>query len=148
MPNFKNQHSPIGKDTFTNDENQNSYIISINEEEKLLLAKLIHAEAEGEPQKGKIAVGAVVVNRILHPDFPDTILEVIMEPDQFETVSNNRLMKISEPNEESLEAAEKALRGLDPTDGALFFYNPKKTTNKWIKAKKVKLALGDHLFVV
>jgi len=138
---IKNDQSKANNDKHT-------YAIPATKEDLLLLARLIQAEAEGEPQEGKIAVGAVVVNRVRHPSFPNTILEVIMEPDQFETVANNRLTRIVKPSPESIEAAEKALRSVDPTNGALFFYNPDQTENQWIKAKKVKLSLGKHLFVV
>jgi len=123
------------------------YIIAATEQDRLLLARLIEAEAEAEPLAGKIAVGAVVVNRVLHPSFPSTVFEVIMEPDQFETVANQRLANIWTPNRECLEAAEQALRGTDPTNGALFFYNPHKTQNQWLRKKPVKLSLGSHLFV-
>lgn len=106
------------------------YVVPVTEEEPLLLARLIQAEAEAGPEEGKISVGAVVVNRVRHPDFPDTILDVIMEPGQFESVSNNRFASIEAPNEDAVKAAEKALKGMDPTKGALFFYNPYLTNNQ------------------
>lgn len=129
-------------------ENKGAYVIPVTKKEHLLLARLIEAEAEAEPFAGKTAVGAVVVNRVLHPSFPNTILGVIMEPGQFEAVANRRLAAITKPAVESLQAAEHALQGVDPTDGALFFFNPCKTQNQWLKEKATKLSLGSHLFVV
>jgi len=112
-----------------------SYIIDIKEDELIMLAKLIQAEAEGEPMEGKIAVGAVVINRVLDSSFPETITQVILEHEQFESVINNRLFSIAEPNPECLKAACQALKGKDPTGGALFFFNPKLTSNEWLKKK-------------
>ncbi len=129
-------------------EEKNAYIIPADEEERILLARIIQAEAEAEPQEGKIAVGAVVVNRVRHSDFPNTIYEVIMEPYQFESVANNRLASVVTPNQEAIEAAEKALQGVDPTNGALFFFNPHLTENQWLKSKRVQMATGKHFFVV
>ncbi|CEP69094.1 Cell wall hydrolase, SleB [Moorella glycerini] len=125
-----------------------SFIIPATKEDLLLLARLIQAEAEAEPLEGMIAVGAVVVNRVRHPDFTDTIYAVIMEPGQFESVGNNRLASVKAPNEDSVKAATKALEGVDLTNGALFFYNPQLTDNQWIRSKKVKMVSGNHLFVV
>lgn len=117
------------------------------EEEQLLLARLIHAEAEGEPWLGMLAVGAVIVNRTRHHAFPDTITGVILQEGEFESVANGRLASITAPAEDCLLAARLALTGADPTDGALFFYNPQASRNPWIKERKVKLSLGNHLFL-
>lgn len=77
------------------------------------------------------------------------IAKVIMEPGQFESVGNNRLAgSVKAPNEDAVKAATKALEGVDPTNGVLFFYNPQLTDNQWIRSKKVKLGYGNHLFVV
>ncbi|GFN23444.1 cell wall hydrolase [Thermanaeromonas sp. C210] len=135
-------------DTTKHESPDKTSIIPATEEDVLLLARLIQAEAEAEPLEGMIAVGAVVVNRVRHPDFPNTIYEVIMQPGQFESVGNNRLASVKAPNRDAIKAAVKALEGVDPTNGALFFYNPQLTDNQWIKSKKVKMAFGNHLFVV
>ncbi|NLW06525.1 MAG: hypothetical protein GX039_00860 [Clostridia bacterium] len=124
-----------------------TYIIPATKNDLFLLARLIEAEAEAESFIGKVAVGAVVVNRVLHHSFPNSIYEVIMEPHQFESVANWRLDSIYQPSPESLRAAEQALLGADPTYGALFFFNPQKTYNQWLRQKPVKLSLGNHLFV-
>lgn len=139
--------APSVEETVKNETPVKAYIIPATEDDLLLLARLIEAEAEAESFTGKIAVGAVVINRVLHHSFPNTIYEVIMEPDQFESVANWRLASIYQPSPESLQAAEEALLGTDPTYGALFFFNPQKTYNQWLRQKPVKLSLGNHLFV-
>lgn len=127
---------------------KNSFVIPVKDDDILLLAKLIQAEGEAEPIDGKIAIGAVVVNRVNHPDFPNTISGVIFQPGQFETVSNNRIYNISKIDPDCMKAAKKALNGDDPTNGSVFFYNPNTATNQWLKSKKVNVALGKHNFVM
>lgn len=120
----------------------------ISREEIKLLAKLIHAEARGESFEGKVAVGAVIINRLDSPEFPKSIREVIMQ-------KNNRVYQFSpvqdgsinlEPDEDSMKAALDALMGQDPTGGALFFYNPVVAKDKWIKTLPVVTQIGNHVF--
>ncbi|MBA2133000.1 cell wall hydrolase [Hydrogenispora sp. UU3] len=92
------------------------------DEDLYLLAKLIRAEAEGEPYEGQVAVGAVVLNRVKSPQFPNTIYDVIYQPGQFSCLPK---LATIQPNEESLRAARDALAGKDPSRGALYYYNPK-----------------------
>ena len=87
------------------------------------MARVIHGEARGESYLGKLAVGAVVVNRLNSPLFPDTLYEVIYEPWAFTCVQDGQINL--EPDEESYRAAMDALNGIDPTNGCLFYYNPK-----------------------
>lgn len=129
------------------DIKKHSFIIKADYDDVLLLAKLIQAEGEGEPMIGKVAVGAVVVNRVQNPNFPNTISEVIFEPGQFESVTNNRIFNIENIDEECMISALKALEGEDPTDGSLYFYNRHTATNDWIKSKKVSIAIGKHNFI-
>lgn len=120
----------------------------VSREDIKLLARLIHAEARGESYLGKVAVGAVILNRMQSPDFPKSIREIILE-------NNNRVYQFSpvqdgsinlEPDEESLQAAVDALNGQDPTGGALFFYNPVVAKDKWIKTLPVITQIGNHVF--
>ncbi|KAA5806212.1 cell wall hydrolase [Thermoanaerobacterium thermosaccharolyticum] len=129
------------------DIKKHSFIIKADYDDVLLLAKLIQAEGEGEPMIGKVAVGAVVVNRVQNPNFPNTISEVIFEPGQFESVTNNRIFNIENIDEECMISALKALEGEDPTDGSLYFYNRHTATNDWIKSKKVNATIGKHNFI-
>ena len=111
-----------------------------------LLARIIHAEAQGEPYLGKVAVGAVVLNRISDPAFPNTMAGVIYQPLAFESVANARVYLA--PAEESRRAARDALNGWDPTYGSLYFWNPYKPVTPWIWTRTIIRQIGDHVFGV
>jgi N-acetylmuramoyl-L-alanine amidase len=117
---------------------------SYTQQELMLLARLIYAEAAGESYIGKVAVGAVVLNRVKSSIFPDTIQGVIYEPWQFSCVGNS--MFNSYPNQESIRAAKDALAGWDPTGGALFYFNYHTVTNSWLWSKPAMGAIGNHWF--
>jgi N-acetylmuramoyl-L-alanine amidase len=116
-----------------------------------LLAQLINAEAEGEPFEGQVAVGAVVLNRLLDPSFPKTIKDVILQHNsdldtyQFEPVENGAINE--QPCPSAVQAADAALSGWDPTGGALYFYNPVKTASDFFDSALTYLKqIGNHLF--
>lgn len=109
-----------------------------------LLARLVYGEARGEPYKGKVAVAAVVLNRVDSSLFPNTIAGVIYQKGQFSVVVDGQINLA--PDTESLNAARDALAGWDPTGGCLYYYNPKKTSNAYMKSKPVKLVIGNHYF--
>ncbi|MDQ7793233.1 MAG: LysM peptidoglycan-binding domain-containing protein [bacterium] len=109
-----------------------------------LLAQMIHAEADGEPYLGMVAVGAVILNRIRSPLFPNTLWEVLFQPRQFEPVMNGWFWR--PPGTKALQAAGDAAGGWDPSQGALYFYNPDKSTSRWIVTLPVILRIGNHLF--
>ena len=123
--------------------------ININEEELEWLAKMIHAEARGESKEGQVAVGAVILNRVNSDLFPNTIHDVIFEKShghyQFSPAGNGALDQAT-PNEENYEAARRALSGEDPTNGSLFFYNPDKTNDEWVRSRTVSTVIGNHVF--
>lgn len=123
------------------------YAIHFSTHERDLLARLIHAEARGESLEGQIAVGAVVVNRVKAPQFPDSITEVIYQSGQFTPVQNGSLPKA--PQETAVIAAERALAGEDPTGGAIFFYNPRITAaaEYWETRPVIKI-IGNHNFAI
>ena len=120
----------------------------ISREDILLLARAIHAEARGETFTGQVAVGAVILNRMISSQFPNSIREVIMQNNnelyQFSPVADGTINLT--PNETAINAAVQALGGYDPTRGALFFYNPDIATDKWILTLPVKTRIGNHLF--
>jgi len=109
-----------------------------------LLARVVRAEAEGEPYDGQVAVAAVILNRVKHPEFPNTIPGVVYEPLAFSVVANGTVNKPS--NASAVQAAHAALNGWDPTGGALYFYNPNKTRNAWIRSRTVLKTIGKHIF--
>lgn len=109
------------------------------------LARVIYGEARGEGLKGKIAVGAVILNRVNNENFSDSIREVILENGQFSSIFDGQAYNYF-PSEECIEAARMALLGYDPTGGALFFYNPEVANLEWISARKVIGKIDDHVF--
>lgn len=110
-----------------------------------LLARLVFSEARGEPFLGQIAVAAVLLNRIKHPEFPDSVRAAIYQPRQFEVVSNGTINQT--PNNLAYLAVLEALAGVDPTDGAIFFWNPLKVpASSWVWTRQVKMQIGGHVF--
>lgn len=111
-----------------------------------LLARIIFAEAGAEPYIGKVAVGGVVLNRIQSPKFPKTLAGVIYQPHAFESVSNGLVNRT--PTFEAQKAAWDALRGWDPSGGALYFFNPSKPVSPWIWARRIINRIGRHVFAI
>lgn len=111
-----------------------------------LLAKIIHAEARGESYTGKVAVGAVVLNRVKSPNFPNTISGVVYQPYAFTAVADGQI-NLS-PNAEAERAARAAMNGWDPTYGSLYYYNPAIATSKWIFSRKTVTTIGKHVFAI
>ena len=109
-----------------------------------LLARCIHGEARGEPYKGQVAVGAVILNRVRSSEFPNTISGVIYQKGAFSVVADGQINM--EPGESALKAAKDAMNGWDPTGGCLYYYNPKKTSNAWILSRPIILRIGEHVF--
>ena len=109
-----------------------------------LLAQCIYGEARGEPYKGQVAVGAVVLNRVKSSAFPNSIAGVIYQRGAFSAVDDGQI-NLS-PDSTALKAAKDAMNGWDPTGGCLFYYNPAKTTNAWIRSKPIVIRIGDHVF--
>lgn len=109
-----------------------------------LLARLISAEARGESYIGQVAVGAVVMNRVEHPSFPDTVSGVIYQKGAFSCLNDGQFY---EPIADSAyKAAQDCLNGLDPSGGAIYYYNPAVATNKWIFGREVITTIGNHVF--
>lgn len=111
-----------------------------------LLARLINGEARGEPYQGQVAVGAVVMNRVKSPKFPNTISGVIYQKGQFSCITDGQFNKAIDKNSTVYKAAKEALNGADPTNGALYFYNPKTTKSKWLFTLKTVATIGSHRF--
>ena len=109
-----------------------------------LLARLISAEARGEPYEGQVAVGAVVLNRVEHPSFPNSIAEVIYQPGAFPCLDDGQF---DEPVAESAyRAARDAMNGWDPTYGAIYYFNLVTATSKWIWSRPLIVNIGKHRF--
>lgn len=119
---------------------------STSESDAYLLGRLVHGEARGEPYVGKVAVAAVVLNRVRSPSFPNTIAGVIYQSGAFDAVLDGQINLT--PDEDSLRAARDALAGWDPTGGCLYYYNPATSTNQWIWTREVQLSIGKHNFAI
>lgn len=109
-----------------------------------LLAKVIEAEARGESYTGQVAVGAVILNRVDHSSFPDSISGVVYQSGAFDCVYDSNWAV--EPSSTSKKAARDAINGWDPTGGAIYYYNPSKTSNQWIRTRPVVTVIGRHYF--
>ena len=119
---------------------------SYNESEIYTLARLVHAEARGEPYVGKVAVAAVVLNRVRSASFPNTISGVIYQAGAFDCVADGQINLA--PDSDSLRAARDAMNGWDPTGGCVYYYNPATATSAWIWSREVRLSIGAHSFAV
>jgi len=109
-----------------------------------LLSKLVYAEARGETYKGKVAVAAVVLNRVASASFPNTISGVVYQSGAFTCVNNGSINNT--PDSECIRAAREALNGWDPTGGCLYYYNPKTAVDDWIRTRTIKTVIGNHSF--
>jgi spore germination cell wall hydrolase CwlJ-like protein len=120
--------------------------VAVSDYQFQMLARIISAEAKGEPFHGQVAVGAVILNRVRSGRFPDNIAANVLKHGQFEPVANGAIWR--EPTPSAYRAARLALKGWDPTRGALYFFNPAKSTSRWIWSRPVVTRIGDHLFAV
>lgn len=122
--------------------------ISISNEEKDFFARLVEAEAKGEPFEGKVAVATVVLNRVESPEFPDTVTEVVKENTgntyAFSPVQNGEINKPA--SEESKQAVEEALKRENTLGDAIYFYNPDIATDNWIRSRDAIKTIGNHVF--
>ena len=109
-----------------------------------LLARAVNGEARGEPYLGQVAVAAVIINRIADPAFPKTIADIIYQPQAFSSVNDGQINL--PPSASAIRAAQEAASGVDPSKGALFFFNPAKTKNKYIWSRPQIIQIGNHIF--
>ncbi len=109
-----------------------------------LLARLISAEARGEPYTGQVAVGAVVLNRVEHPSFPNSISGVIYQSGAFSCVTDGQFYQ--PVADSAYRAARDAINGWDPSGGAIYYYNPDKATSAWIWSRPLIVQIGRHKF--
>ena len=117
---------------------------SMSSSEVDLLARVISAEARGEPYSGQVAVGAVILNRVEHPSFPSTISGVVYQPGAFTCMVDGQF---NEPVADSaVRAAQDALNGVDPSGGAIYYFNPTTATSAWIWSRPLITIIGNHRF--
>ena len=111
-----------------------------------LIARAINGEARGEPYEGQVAVGAVILNRVKDPNFPNTISGVIYQSGAFTAVSDGQINVAISEDSTVVKAATDAINGWDPTGGAIYYYNPQTATNKWIWSRPTIKVIGKHKF--
>ncbi len=121
---------------------------SQNAADTQLLARCVNGEARGESYNGQVAVAAVILNRVKHPSFPNTLSGVIYQPKAFTAVSDGQINVPIDENSSVYKACREAMNGADPTGGAIYYYNPAKTTNNWIFSRKVVATIGKHKFAI
>lgn len=119
-------------------------VINLNDDEIMLLSKLVAGEARGESYEGQVAVAAVVINRVKDSRFPDSLEEVIYQKNAFSVVKNGTIY--TEPTSSTYRAAQEALYGNDPTNNAIYFWNPDISTCSWINTLEPYLRIGNHVF--
>lgn len=148
---YPGQELTIPGQTISKNENENSKpvdentkpIIAYSDKELDLLSRLIRAEAENQPFEAKVGVGAVVVNRVKSDKFPNDISSVIYEKNQFTPTMNGMINKPA--TEETVKAAKEALNGVDPTNGALFFFDTS-AQSSWLWSKPQALKVDKMVF--
>lgn len=110
------------------------------------LARIVHGEARGEPFVGQVAIAAVVLNRLKSDKFGNTVQEIIYEPGAFTAVADGQYYL--EPNATAYQAVEAAIKGWDPTGGAIYYWNPVTATNKWVWSRPIINQIGKHVFAL
>lgn len=110
------------------------------------MARAIHGEARGEPYEGQVAVGAVILNRVRHASFPNSVHGVIFQPGAFTAVSDGQIWTPLATDAPAFKAARDALAGWDPTGGCIYYWNPATATSKWIWSRPVVKSIGKHYF--
>lgn len=119
--------------------------VPVRADDTNLLARLVAAEAGDEPYPGQVAVVAVVLNRLRDPAFPKTIADIIFEPWAFESVANGHYWQVDVRGRD-YAATHDALNDWDPSNGALYFFNPATATSAWIWTRPQITRIGSHIF--
>lgn len=115
-----------------------------SEQDLQLMANAVYGEARGEPYEGQVAVAAVILNRLESPDFPNSISGIIFQPRAFTAVADGQIWL--EPNEQAMQAVLDAMNGWDPSENALYYFNPETATSEWIWSRPQIKQIGDHIF--
>ena len=129
---------------YSSSNNSSSNNSSSNNSNLNLLSRLVYGEARGEPYSGQVAVAAVVLNRVEHSSFPNTVAGVIYQSGAFDVVSDGQINLT--PNSTAIKAAQDAINGWDPSYGAIYYFNPNTATNKWIWSRPMTVTIGKHRF--
>jgi len=118
--------------------------LNLTANELKLMANAVYGEARGEPYKGQVAVAAVILNRVQDPNFPKSVSSVIFQPLAFTAVADGQIWLT--PNETAMRAVRDAVNGWDPTNGCVYYFNPRTATSKWIWSRPQVMTIGQHIF--
>ena len=129
-----------------NDREENAYAAGVTQSDNQLLARAVNGEARGEPYEGQVAVAAVILNRVKHSSFPNTIAGVIYQPGAFTAVADGQINVPIDPNSTVYKACKDALNGWDPSGGAIYYFNPNTATSSWIWSRPLIKVIGKHRF--
>ena len=111
-----------------------------------IMARAVNGEARGEPYEGQVAVAAVILNRVKHSSFPNSIAGVIYQPGAFTAVSDGQINVPIDPGSTVYKACQDAMNGWDPTGGAIYYFNPDTATSSWIWSRTFIKQIGKHRF--
>ena len=111
-----------------------------------LMARAVNGEARGEPYTGQVAVAAVILNRVKHSSFPNTVAGVIYQPGAFTAVSDGQINVPIDSNSTVYKACRDAMNGWDPSGGAIYYFNPDTATSSWIWSRELIVQIGKHRF--
>jgi N-acetylmuramoyl-L-alanine amidase len=144
----ENNANSANKDNSVQVFNYNNSKLALSKNDIYLMAQVVFAESRSEPFEGKVAVASVILNRVLSPEFPKSVEGVIKQKNAFSCVVNGKISL--SPDASCFEAVYTALGGTDPTEHALFYYNPQIATCNWMKnVKKDNIkSIGQHVFFV
>lgn len=109
-----------------------------------IMAHIVYGEARGESYKGQVAVAAVILNRVHSSEFPDSIEEVIFQPNAFTAINDGQYQL--QPDTTAFKAVKDAFLGWDPSYGSVYYYNPELATDTWILTRTVTNQIGNHRF--
>lgn len=123
---------------------KSSKVGTVSSNDVYVLSKIISGEARGETFVGQVAVGAVIVNRVRNPNFPNSVYGVVFEPGAFTAVSDGQYF--NSPSASAMKAARSAISGWDPSGGAIYYWNPATSTSRWIWSRKIITRIGKHVF--
>ena len=111
-----------------------------------LMARAVNGEARGEPYEGQVAVAAVILNRVKHSSFPNTVAGVIYQPGAFTAVSDGQINAPISADSTVYKACRDAMNGWDPSGGAIYYFNPDTATSSWIWSRELIVQIGKHRF--
>ncbi len=111
-----------------------------------LMARAVNGEARGEPYTGQVAVAAVILNRVKHSSFPNTVAGVIYQPGAFTAVSDGQINAPISADSTVYKACRDAMNGWDPSGGAIYYFNPDTATSSWIWSRELIVKIGKHRF--